>query len=51
MLTGKMLSLKERKWLIKYLANDIRAMEEDVELSGRYDDLEMAREIVEKLKQ
>jgi len=46
-----MFTLEERKWLLKHLEGIIQAMQEDVDISGRYADLEMAEQLVAKLKQ
>lgn len=44
-----MLTLEEKRWLTKHLKDDIRAMKEDVELSGRHRDLKMAEQVIAKL--
>ena len=46
-----MFSPEEKQWLIKHLEEDIRAAAEDIELSGRYKDLEMSQQILAKLNQ
>lgn len=40
----------EVRWLIKYLQDEIKLLSEDIAISKRYDDLEMANRILGKLE-
>ena len=40
----------ELRWLIKHPQNEIKLLSEDIVISKRYDDLEMANRILRKLE-